>query len=149
MELDYVALWISGVAPSDPCTCCCLKRDDVADCGAARVEYFALGYEYVGHNEGDVREAGSIDFGSDGIGKDAVGVDFQGGTVWTEAGETEMDALDCGAFDASAGFEIRPRVVSLGEHRNTAEDPLVERRKGTPVSRDEIGVAVSSVADHV
>ena len=149
MELDYVVLWISGVAPSDPCTCSCLKRDDVADCGAARVEYLALGCEYVGHDEGDVREAGSIDFGPDGIGKDAVRVDFQGGTVWTEAGEMEMDALDCGTFDASAGFEIRPRVVSLGGHRNTAEDPLVERRKGTPVSRDEIGVAVSGVEDHI
>ena len=149
MELDHVALWISDVAPSDPCTCSCLKRDDVADCGAARVDYFALGCEYVGHDEGDVREAGSIDFRPDGIGKDAVGVDLQGGTIRTEAGETEMHALNCGTFDTSAGFEIRTSVVSLRGHRNAAEDLLVERRKGTPVSRDEIGVAVSSVADHV
>jgi len=148
LELDYVALWISDVAPSDPCTCRCLKRDNVADCGAARVEYLALGREHVGHDEGDMREAGSIDFGPDGIGKHAIGVDLQGGTVWTEAGETEMHALNCGTLHASAGFEIRPRVVSLGGHRNTAEDLLVERRKGTPVSRDEIGVAVSGVADH-
>jgi len=127
LELDYVALWISDVAPSDPCTCSCLKRDDVADCGAARVEDLALGCEYVGHDEGDVREAGSIDFGPDGIGKDAVGVDLQGGTVWTETGETEMLALNRGTLYASAGLEIRPGVVALGRHRNTAEDLLVER----------------------
>jgi hypothetical protein len=50
-----------------------LKRDDVTDCGAARVEDLGLGCEYVGHDEGDVCEAGSINFGPDGIGKDAVG----------------------------------------------------------------------------
>jgi len=94
LELDYVVLWISGVAPSDPVHLQCLKRDDVADCGAARVEYLALGCEYVGHDEGDVREAGSIDFGPDGIGKDAVRVDFQGGNRLDRGGEMEMDALD-------------------------------------------------------
>lgn len=58
-----------------------------------------------------------------------------------------MDAADGSVEDAGPSGDVGPLVVALGRDELTAEQPDVEVRESTPVSRDDVRVAVAGTAD--